>query len=121
MVDLRSPNFKRWNNALFINAELNAAMAPIAIGAPVKPSNAVRAIELNGAVPTTVIIPPNTIPIINGLASVLLCIISPILINVLLTTGVNPVAINLAIGARRMIEPIKSIPSGTYFSVYFIM
>ena len=38
-------------------AELNAAIAPIAIGIPVSPNKAVNAIELNGAVPTTVMIP----------------------------------------------------------------
>jgi hypothetical protein len=37
IVDLRSPNFKRWNNVPFIKAELNAAIAPIAIGIPVSP------------------------------------------------------------------------------------
>ncbi len=92
----------------------------MAIGTPVKPSNAVKAIELNGAVPTTVIMPPRIIPIIIGFVSVLLLIMSPIFSNVLFTTGVKPVAIKRASGARRTIEPIRSTPSGTYFSVYFI-
>ena len=95
-------------------------MAPIAIGTPVKPNNAVNAIELNGAVPTTVIIPPKMIPMIIGFVFVLLWIISPIRINVLFTTGVNNTAIRRANGAKMTIDPIKSTPSGTYFSVYFI-
>ena len=50
-----------------MNDELNTAKAPIAIGVPVKPSIAVSAIELSGAVATTVNIPPRIIPIIIGL------------------------------------------------------
>ncbi|MPN43119.1 hypothetical protein SDC9_190678 [bioreactor metagenome] len=46
--------------------EPNTDNAPIAIGAPVKPIIAVKAIELSGAVATTVIKPPSIIPINIG-------------------------------------------------------
>ena len=46
--------------------EPNTDNAPIAIGAPVSSIIAVKAIELSGAVATTVINPPRIIPIIIG-------------------------------------------------------
>ncbi len=53
-----------------INDEPNDTMAAIAIGKPVIPKRAVRAIELNGAVPTTVMMPPNIRPITIGFTSI---------------------------------------------------
>ena len=71
--------------------EPNTAKAPIAIGTPVNPSIAVRAIELSGAVATTVNIPPRIIPIITGLEFADESNTSPIFNNVPLTIGFTPV------------------------------
>ena len=46
--------------------EPNTASAPIPIGIPVKPIIEVKAIELSGAVATTVIKPPSIRPITIG-------------------------------------------------------
>src|SRR5699024_209386 len=87
MVVFLSPNFIRWKKTKFIKDEPNTANAPIAIGTPVNPNIAVRAIELNGAVATTVMTPPKIIPITIGLASVVCVIIPPILRSVASTSG----------------------------------
>src|SRR5699024_348510 len=87
MVVFLSPNFIRWNKTKFIKDEPNTANAPIAIRSPVKPIIAVRAIELNRAVATTVMTAPKIIPITIGLASVVCVIIPPILRSVASTSG----------------------------------
>src|SRR5699024_1006408 len=87
MVVFLSPNFIRWKKTKFVKDEPNTANAPIAIGTPVNPNIAVRAIELNGAVATTVMTPPKIIPITIGLASVVCVIIPPILRSVASTSG----------------------------------
>ncbi len=46
---------------------------------------------------------------------------SPIFISELFTNGVTPVANNRANGAINKIPTIKSTPSGTFFSAYFII
>src|SRR5699024_9079724 len=107
IVVLRSPNFIRLNKTKFINDDPKTANAPIAIGVPVSPNNAVNAIELKGAVATTVIIPPSTIPISTGLEVVESLMILPICNNVASTTGATPIAIIRVIGAMIIIEPIK--------------
>ena len=66
MLSFLEPNFILLKNTKFMNEEPNTDKAPIAIGAPVSPIIAVKAIELSGAVATTVIKPPRIIPINTG-------------------------------------------------------
>ena len=96
--------------------EPNTANAPIAIGTPVKPSIAVRAMELSGAVATTVKIPPRMIPMMIGLAFADESNTSPIFNKVPSTTGCIQVAIKRASGAPIMMIAIRSRPAGTFFS-----
>ena len=96
--------------------EPNTANAPMAIGIPVRPSIAVRAIELSGAVATTVKIPPKIIPMMIGLAFADERRTSPIFNKVLSTIGVMPVAIKRERGAAITMITIRSKPAGTFFS-----
>ena len=99
-----------------MKAEPNTARAPIPIGTPVKPIIEVKAIELSGAVATTVIKPPRINPIIIGEVSWACIKTVPIWSKVEFTTGSITIAIPLAKGAATNIITIKSSPAGTFFS-----
>ncbi len=120
IVSFLLPNFIFPKNTKFINDEPNTANAPIAIGSPVNPNIAVKAIELKGAVATTVTIPPSIIPIIIGLAVDVAVITPPIFCRVVSTSGFEIAAIPLTSGAPRTIITIKSRPAGIFFSKNFI-
>ena len=90
--------------------------APIAIGAPVSPSIAVKAIELKGAVATTVIIPPSIIPIVIGLEFAEAIKTCPIFNKVESTTGAVKSPIILVRGVATTIITIKSKPLGNFSS-----
>src|SRR5699024_2367090 len=118
MVVFRSPNFIRWKNTKIIKDEPNTANAPIARGVPVNPNIAVKAIELSGAVATTVMTPPKIIPITIGLASVVCVIIPPILSSVASTSGSTSTANKRTSGDATIMATNKSRPSGTFVSIF---
>ena len=120
IISFLEPNFNFANSVEFIKAEPKAPNAPIAIGRPVRPIIDVRAIELSGDVPTTVIRPPSIIPIIIGLMLVASIKTCPICSSVLLTNGSTFDAIRRDSGAHRRITTTKSTPGGTFFSINLI-
>src|SRR5699024_3153355 len=116
---LRSTTQNVSTKTKFIKDEPKTAKAPIAIGTPVKPSIAVNAIELNGAVATTVMTPPRIIPITTGFASVVSVIMPPIFNKVASTNGSDKTASNRASGVATTMITIQSSPSGTLVSNFF--
>lgn len=96
-------------NTPFINEEPITESAPIAIGTPVNPIIAVSAIDDNGAVATTVITPPNIIPINIGLEWEADSRIPPIFNRVEFTIGLDADAINLANGEIKQITKLNLI------------
>ena len=116
MVSFLLPNFIFLNKTKFKKDEPNTDNAPIAIGAPVSPSIAVSAIELSGAVATTVMIPPRIIPITIGFELAEAINTWPIFNSVESTIGVAISPISLVRGAAITIMTIRSNPPGNFFS-----